>query len=474
MTRSTTTTTTSPATTAAPPAPSAQAERQRALAGEQLARDRWSRDRLLAYQGERLRALIAHAVAASPYYREVLGPDAASGDVPLQELPTLPKATLMDNFDRIVTEPRLRRAELEAHLAGPGAGQPYLGRYRLFTTAGTTGLRGLFVEDADEFAVWIGTCLRGLACWGVGPATRLAGIGSPSPLHISNQVYAALLAGRAGAAPRLAVTTPVPEMVAALNAFQPEALTAYPSVAAALAEEQLQGRLRIAPTLVATSSEVQTADMRRRIGEAWRVTPLDFYGTTEALIPAAGRPGQVGMDILEDLVVLEVTDEHDRPVPPGVPGHKVLLTNLVNRVQPLLRYELSDSVTLAGGPNPLGLPYARIAAVDGRSDDVITLPAAGGGRVAVLPFRLQAPFSELLEVRQYQVVHDLAGLRVAVVLRDQAPADTPARVRAALVRELRDAGAVPPPIEVTPVPEIERDPGHGAKFKLVRSVVPRG
>ncbi|HVG65143.1 MAG TPA: hypothetical protein VND02_03615 [Actinomycetota bacterium] len=380
----------------------------------------------------------------------------------------------MDNFDRIVTEPRLRRAELEAHLVGPGAGRPYLGRYRLFTTAGTTGLRGLFVEDADEFAVWIGTCLRGLACWGVGPATRLAGIGSPSPLHISNQVYAELLAGQAGAAPRLAVTTPVPEMVAALNAFQPEALTAYPSVAAALAEEQLQGRLRIAPMLVATSSEVQTADMRRRIGEAWRVAPLDFYGTTEALIPAAGRPGQVGMDILEDLVVLEVTDEHDRPVPPGVPGRKVLLTNLVNRVQPLVRYELSDSVTLAGGPNPLGLPYARLAAVDGRSDDVITLPAAGGGRVAVLPFRLQAPFSELLEVRQYQVVHDLAGLRVAVVLRDRAPADTPARVRAALVRELRDAGAVPPPIEVTPVPEIARDPGHGAKLKLVRSVVPRG
>ena len=474
MTSSTTTSTTtkSPGTTA--PDPSAQAERLRALAGEQLARDRWSRHRLLAHQGERLRALIAHAVAASPYYREVLGPDAASGDVPLQELPTLPKATLMDNFDRIVTDPRLRRAELEAHLAGPAADQPYLGRYRLFTTAGTTGLRGLFLEDADEFAVWIGTCLRGLACWGIGPATRLAGIGSPSPLHISNQVYAVLLAGQASAAPRLAVTTPLPEMVAALNAFQPEALTAYPSVAAALAEEQLHGRLQIAPTLVATSSEVQTADMRRRIGEAWGVAPLNFYGTTEALIPAAGRPGQVGMDILEDLVVLEVTDEHDRPVPPGVPGHKVLLTNLVNRVQPLIRYELSDSVTVAGGPNPLGLPYARIAAVDGRSDDVITLPAAAGGRVAVYPFRLQAPFSKLLEVRQYQVVHDRDGLRVAVVLRDSAPADIPARIRAALARELQAAGAVPPPIEVTPVPEIARDPGHGAKFKLVRSLVPRG
>jgi hypothetical protein len=47
-------------------------------------------------------------------------------------------------------------------------------------------------------------------------------------------VYAVLLAGQAGAAPRLAVTTPLPEMVATLNAFQPEALTAYPSVAGAV------------------------------------------------------------------------------------------------------------------------------------------------------------------------------------------------------------------------------------------------
>jgi phenylacetate-coenzyme A ligase PaaK-like adenylate-forming protein len=300
--------------------------------------------------------------------------------VPLSELPTLPKATLMENFDRIVTDRRLRRAELEAHLARPTAGRPYLGRYRLFTTAGTTGERGLFVEDGDEFAVWSATCLRGLASWGLQPATRLAGIGSPSPLHISNQAYAVLLAGQPSTTPRLTVTTPLPEMVSALNAFQPEALTAYPSVAAALAEEQLQGRLRIAPGLVATTSEVQTADMRRRMTEAWGLEPLDFYGTTEALICAAGRPGQVGMDVLEDLVVVEVVDEHDRPVTAGVPGRKVLLTSLVGRVQPLLRYELTDSVTVAGGPNPLGLPYTRLAAVDGRSDDVVTLPGTGGAR----------------------------------------------------------------------------------------------
>ena len=451
---------------------SGQAERLRALAGEQLARDRWSRDQLLAWQGGRLRALLRHATAASPYYREVLGSDAAAGAVPLSALPTLPKATLMDNFDRIVTDPRLRRADLDAHLAGPDAARLFLGRYRAFATSGTTGLRGLFVYSAEEFASWAATCLRGMAVWGLTPATRMAGLGSPSPLHISNQLYAVLRAGRPDGMPPLTVTTPPPEMVAALNAYQPQAITAYPSVAAQLAEEQLDGRLRIAPTVVGTSSEVLTAEMRRRIRDAWGVEPIDFYGTTEAAVPAASRQGQAGMDILEDLVVLEVVDRHDQPVPPGTPGHKVLLTNLVNHTQPLIRYELTDSVTLAEGPNPLGLPYARIAAVDGRSDDIITFPAAGGGEVAVHPLRLRAPFTALAEVRQYQIRHDHAGLHVRVVLQESAPADTPARVRATLVEELRAAGALPPPVEVVPVPEIQRDAGHAAKFKLIQTTRP--
>jgi phenylacetate-CoA ligase len=454
-------------------ASSDQTDRLRALAGEQLARDHWPRDRLQAWQGERLRSLLRHAATASPYYREVLGPDAATGDVPLAELPTLPKATLMDNFDRIVTDSRLRRTEVEAHLTGADPGRPLLGRYRVFATAGTTGLRGLFLYSDEEFATWIATCLRGMASWGLTPATRLAGIGSPSPLHISNQLYAVLLAGRPSGMPRLTVTTPLPDLVAALNASQPEALTAYPSVAAQLAEEQLHGQLRIAPSLVATTSEVLTTDMRHRIHAAWSLDPINFYGTTEAAVVAAGRQHQTGMDILEDLVIVESVDTHNHPVPPGTPGHKLLLTNLANRTQPLIRYELTDSVTLAPGPNPLGLPYARIAAVDGRSDDIITLPAPGGGQVPVHPFRLRAPFAALPEVRQYQIRHDRTGLHVHVVLRPSAPHDTLTRIQVALTNELQAAGAVAPPIEVTPVPELPRDQGHGAKFKLIQTTANR-
>jgi hypothetical protein len=105
---------------------------------ELLERDRWSRDHLLAHQEERVRALIRHAVSKSPYYREALGADAV--ERPLAELPTLSKATLMAEFDRVVTDQQLRLADLRAHLSGSDPSQSFLGdiawRRRLARPAG--------------------------------------------------------------------------------------------------------------------------------------------------------------------------------------------------------------------------------------------------------------------------------------------------------------------------------------------------
>src|SRR3712207_279659 len=128
------------------------------LMSELLTHDGWSRAGLLGYQAERLRALLEYAVSHSRYYRTTLGADAA--DRPLTELPTLSKAQLMDSFDDIVTDPRLRRTDLEAHLAGPDPARSYLGEYRVLTTSGTTRRRGIFAVTEDEAAIWIAGSMR--------------------------------------------------------------------------------------------------------------------------------------------------------------------------------------------------------------------------------------------------------------------------------------------------------------------------
>jgi phenylacetate-CoA ligase len=436
-------------------------------ARELLGQERWPRERLLDLQRERLGSLLRHAVEGSPYYREALGPEAAHAD--LTDLPTLPKRVLMERFDEVVTDRRLRLSDLEAFLAEADAGAAYLGAYRVFSTAGSTGVPGVFVYTHEELARWIAVAFAALARLGVNAETRFVAIGAPSALHITRQMFAAMQSGR-GDVPRLTVLTPFAEMVEALNRYQPQALLGYASVVAMLADEQLERRLAIRPRVAICTSEVLTEDAAGRIEEAWGIRPCNAYASTEAPPTATGSLDHVGMHVWESELVLEVVDDHGRHVPPGVPGSKVLLTNLVNRAQPLIRYELSDSVVIEPEQDPSGRPYLRLARVDGRSDDILRLPAALGGEIAVHPFRLRAPFVRLHDVRQYQVVRKDDRLLVRVVVRDGAPRDLPERVRASIASVLSDAGAAFP-VGVEIVAGLEREQDHAGKLKLVVSEV---
>lgn len=435
--------------------------------GRLLAIDGWSRDRLVAYQRAALRDLVAYAVAHSPYYREALGRDAARAE--LDELPTLPKAVLMEQFDRIATDPALRVDDLRAFLAEADPSASFDGRYRVFATSGSTGEPGLFVFTHAEFAHWIAVGLARLARIGVGPDTRLAAIGAPGEAHITRQLFAAFQSGREGV-PQLSVLTALDKTVDALNAYRPEVVIAYAGVLGLLAQEQLDGRLTIEPRVALATSEVLTDETVRRVEDAWGAPPLNVYAATEAPGIAMASLDRVGMHVCEESVVLEVVDDDGGPVPPGEPGTKVLLTSLVNRAQPLIRYELADVLVLENGPDPSGRPFTRIARVDGRSGDLLLFPGARGGEVQVHPFRVRAPFTALIDVRQYQLTHEPDGsVRARVALRPSAPVDLPERIREAIAAELADAGVAAPVVVVEVVDEIERDPGHAAKLPLVVS-----
>ena len=116
----------------------------------------------------------------------------------LETLPTLPKAVLMAEFDRIVTDPRLRFAELERHLTGTAAPGLYLGAYHVFATSGSSGLHGITVFTEQEFRCWIAACVRMFARIGLGPDARVAAIGAPGPQHITRRLFAEFRSGRPG------------------------------------------------------------------------------------------------------------------------------------------------------------------------------------------------------------------------------------------------------------------------------------
>jgi phenylacetate-coenzyme A ligase PaaK-like adenylate-forming protein len=431
------------------------------LEAELMARDRWARDDLLAYRRDQVRALITHAVTHSPYYREALGADAA--ERPLSDLPSLPKATLMAEFDRIITDPRLRLADLQDHLASPDPSQSFLSAYRVATTSGTTGRRSIIAFTNEEAAAWRAVSARPMMRLGIGLQSRFAGLGSPSPVHVTRQV---LVPPGMPLSP-ISAATPIAELVAALNAQQPELLLGAVGIWRALAEEQIAGRLRIAPRAALLSSEALTADVRRRVREAWGIEPVGGYAATEAPSIATGSPQHSELEIAEDVLVLEVVDENGSPVPPGRPGAKVLLTNLINYAQPLIRYELTDSVVESPLPNPAGRPWRCLVSVDGRTADIIYLPGQDGATVAVHPSVLGSAVAPIAEIGEYAFVHDARGLHAQVVLAPGAAADVPERLRQRLIAAVTSTGAMAPAVDVQPVPALQREPG--GKLRLVRS-----
>jgi phenylacetate-coenzyme A ligase PaaK-like adenylate-forming protein len=282
-------------------------------------------------------------------------------------------------------------------------------------------------------------------------------------VHVTRQV---LVPPGVPASP-FSAATPISELVAALNAQQPEVLIGAVGIWRALAEEQIAGRLRIAPRAALFSSEALTADVRRRVLRAWGIEPISGYAATEAPTIATGSPEHRELEIAEDVVVIEIVDEDGGPVPPGQPGAKVLLTNLINYAQPLIRYELTDSVVESPLPNPAGRPWRCLASVDGRTADILYLPGQHGTTVAVHPSVLSSAVALITDVSESAFVHDARGLHANVVISPGAAADVAERLRQAVIAAVTSTGALAPAVDVQPVAALDREPG--GRIRLVRS-----
>jgi len=192
---------------------------------------------------------------------------------------------------------------------------------------------------------------------------------------------------------------PTAALVRELQDLAPAVVATYPTAAVLLAEEQRAGRLRLALAELWTGGETLTPGMRAYVEQAFGCPVSDSYGASEFL-PLAAECACGRLHLNSDWALLEPVDGHGRPVPPGQPGETVLLTNLANLVQPLIRYDLGDRVTLQAAPCECGsaLPVVQ---VQGRCDDSLCL---GEGAVRVLPLALVTVLEEEAGLYDFQLV----------------------------------------------------------------------
>lgn len=435
----------------------------------------WGLERLRAHQRERLLEIVQYAAANSPYYRERFAGIDLSADLDLHALPTLDKPTMLENFDDLVTDRRLTLTGVEQHLTQVGRDSrtdPVLfGEYRAMASGGTSGRRGVFVYGRDDWTEVLagGPARAQKTYFNFGPRIprrRLVSIFADHPLHMTGRLNRSLDVG-AHRFLRLDARAPIGDLVKALNAFRPEGLGTYPSTAALLADRQLSGELQIHPQMIFTSGETRTPEMEKRIVEAWDRTPFNNYGSTETGAYSAVECNRhMGLHLFEDQILIEVVDDDYRPVPRGEPGSRLLITNLFNRTQPLIRYELNDLVTLSTDPCPCGRPFPLLKSIEGRSDDVLEMPARDGGTVKVHPLTLRSPLAGVGALSEYRIVYRADELRVEAVLAGTHGRQVCGEIETGLGAALAERGVQVPPILVERVAKIPRHP-HSGKHKAI-------
>src|SRR5512134_4155715 len=131
---------------------------------QQRQREKWTRQQLQTYQEESLRRLRKYAYEKSPFYQDF---HQGMTNRPLQELPVLTKAMMMEHFDELVTDRALHLNDIRAFAAQGEVGERFRNQYSVTATSGSSGYPGFFLFNEAEWGAVLASFARGQEWSGV-------------------------------------------------------------------------------------------------------------------------------------------------------------------------------------------------------------------------------------------------------------------------------------------------------------------
>ncbi len=319
---------------------------------------RWSPSKISRYQEKKRRQKVQFAIKHSPFYfHHYKGFDLEE----FHRLPTVNKSLMMENFSEYNTLGFTKEECLQFCLEVEQT-RDFSRKYHnhmIGLSTGTSGARGMELVTTKEARIMQSTFV------------------SRFPIPLRGRFHLAFILrvfspgfnvnlGKF----RMTYISPMDTLeriVERLNSLQPTALSAPPSMLKILAEAKLGGDLKISPNLVVSYAEVLTPEVKSFLQSAFTEKVYEVYKGTEGLFANSCSAGR--MHINEDLSYLEVVDENDRPVTPGTPG-RVIVTDLVKRATPMIRYRLNDILTIDPERCPCGSHFRVIRQIQGRADDI--------------------------------------------------------------------------------------------------------
>lgn len=412
-----------------------------------------------------LAVLLRNAWQHSPFYRDYYSShgvrESDLAEITAADLPLLSKNTLMENFDLAVTDRRLKKSELEHWFERhPDPRDKFSDDFVVIHSSGSSGTGGIFVYDRKAWRVA-----------DVALARFLGGPENPRPGKIKAAFYIASHGHFAGVASArslpqslydtliLSLLDSQKHVVDELNAFQPQRLHGYSSSLLELAELALRGKLQIRPERIFASGDKLTESMEATIRRAWDAPIHNIYAAGESKHIAIQTSGQDRMIVLDELNVLEILGDDNRPVAPGAEG-RVVLTNLYNHALPILRYELEDYV-ISGTPEPEST-CTTIRTITGRTYEALPIVLDNGEHDQINPHTLTGFRFPGVDKIQY-VSKRLDDIEIVYVGADNAGA----AIRNDFYRVLSSKGsAARTNFRIRRVDDIDKDPRTGKLHRV--------
>ncbi|MCF8009085.1 MAG: hypothetical protein K9K32_04910 [Halanaerobiales bacterium] len=250
------------------------------------------------------------------------------------------------------------------------------------------------------------------------------------------------------------INYPLKSYINKLNKFQPDIISGYPSALNILLDYQENDQLDISPEHIICGGEPLLTSIINRIKNLWNLTPYNYYGTSESILMGVGI-GNNDIYIFDDLVIIEIKDK------------KILLTNLYNYTEPLIRYEINDLISESNKENHK-YQFKHINNISGRSEDLLWLKNNQNKFDFIHPIVIVE--IHLKGVKKYQLIK-LTDERIKIKVVKQKNADkkeikNDIKDKIATILNKKDMTNVK--LDIKFVNEIKNDPVTG-KYKLIKT-----
>lgn len=402
--------------------------------------------KLTELQSRRLHALVTWAYDRVPYYRELfeargMRPEEIQDASDLERIPVTTKGQVQGApLDRVMAEG-----------IDPG-------RCVSLTTSGATGLPLRLYFTGDDFTRSNMNWLRPQLAWGIRPWHAQMEITGPHNIFAQKRWYQRLGAWKRE---QISVFRPVEEWGELWNRLRPDVLYGYSGSLRLLALHSLDhGPLVPQPKFVVGVSDLSSDADREIIHRAFGHELIDIYGAAETGCLAWYCHDCKSYHLNSDTVVVQVCRD-GKPVPAGQSGN-IIVTNLLSKAMPIIRYDLGDIVQLSDRPPVCGRSLPLMEIVEGRADSILRLPS--GRRLS--PMFFYGVMKPARDIGAWRVVQEENGsLTILAVPRPDAPQDWAASLRRHVEERLGEKAAV----EIVPIKTIPPDPS--GKVRAVISKV---